>query len=70
MDNRVIAKKIRIFRKQAGITQTSLAKSLGVSDQIMNHIERGRRYILAEELFTLAEALEVNIYDFGEWGRE
>jgi len=69
-DNKTIAKKIRTFRKQKKLTQKELADYLGLSKQIIYHIEKGKRYVLGEELFNIAETLGINIYDFGEWDND
>ncbi len=63
--NRIIAGKIKTFRKGKRLTQKDMAEFLGISKETYFRIENNKRYIFAEELFDIAGILGINIYDFG-----
>jgi len=50
-----------VFRKEQGITQTQLAKMLGISQQTVAHYEVGWLRILVELLTILAKTLAVSV---------
>ena len=51
----------RALRTDRGLTQEALALSSGISRNVLIDVERGRRGLLYERLFDLAEALEVSV---------
>jgi transcriptional regulator with XRE-family HTH domain len=59
--NKHIGQKIKLLRGQAGLSQDQLAKTLGVLRPIISQIENGERKVTAEELITLAEALNTEV---------
>lgn len=61
MDYVVMGKRIRIFRKQQGLTQATLAKKVGISTSFMGHIERGSRVASLETLLSLSDVLNVSL---------
>ena len=54
-----LALNISRFRKEAGLTQEELAKSLDVTQTVIWRYERGRRKPEPERLLELADALGV-----------
>ena len=56
--------KIREFRLKAGLTQTELAKKLGIPYQSIGQWERGLRSPKYETLVTIADALGVSVMEF------
>lgn len=64
---RIIAKKMKALRKQKGFTQKQIAYILKCGSDKVYELERGRRNLLVEELFVLADAYGVTAYDFGRW---
>ncbi len=54
-----VGRKIRALREAKGITQEALALRSGVTRNVLIDVELGRRGLLYERLFDLAEALEV-----------
>ncbi len=56
-----VADKIKFARKAKGLTQFALAKKLGVSQQIVSRIEKGRENISLGTLKNLIDALESNL---------
>lgn len=55
--NEALAKLIREKRKQAGLTQTQVAKTLRQRQTWLSHLESGQRRIDVIEFVKLAEAL-------------
>ena len=56
-----LGKRIALHRKELGLTQTKLAKTLDISQQTMAHYEVGRLRISVELLTTLARVLSINV---------
>jgi transcriptional regulator with XRE-family HTH domain len=54
-----VGRRIRDLRVERGITQEKLALDSGVTRPILNSVENGRRGILFERLYDIAEALGV-----------
>ena len=59
-----IGKRIKIIRIERGITQTNLAKALGISQTNMSNIECGRVSVTVQNLFKLHEILECTMAEF------
>ena len=51
--------RIRQIRKARGLTQESLALESGVTRNVLIQVEHGRRGLLFERLFDIAEVLDV-----------
>ena len=63
-DNRILArigKTIRAVRVLRGLTQTSLAKSLGISQNHLSNIEKGLREPSIILIARLSKALQIGI---------
>jgi DNA-binding XRE family transcriptional regulator len=56
-----VGKKIKALRKENRLTQKELAKKLGISQQIISHIEQGRANISLLTLKKVANALGTNV---------
>jgi transcriptional regulator with XRE-family HTH domain len=56
-----IAKRIRIAREQAGLSQGQVAKILGYNRPTITEIEAGRRRVSAEELIQLSKIFKVSV---------
>jgi transcriptional regulator with XRE-family HTH domain len=54
-----VGAKIRALRIERGLTQEALALGSGVTRNVLIDVEHGRRGILYERLFDIAEALGV-----------
>ena len=54
-----VGKRIRELRIERGLTQEQLAHDSGVTRPILNSVENGRRGLLYERLFDIADALGV-----------
>lgn len=59
LTNRSIAERVKLLRKELGLTQEEIAKRLGVSRATVSQMENGERKITAEELYKLANILNV-----------
>ncbi|CAN5555518.1 helix-turn-helix transcriptional regulator [soil metagenome] len=58
---RSVGANIVALRTERGLTQEALALSSGISRNVLIDVEHGRRGLLYERLFDLAEALEVPV---------
>lgn len=61
--NNIIAERLSIARKEAGLSQGQVAKLLLMHRPTISEIEAGRRSVTAKELTVFAELYGVNI----EW---
>jgi transcriptional regulator with XRE-family HTH domain len=59
----IVGRNIRELRVQRGMTQEALALHSGVTRNVLIDVEFGRRGLLYERLFDLAEALDVPVAD-------
>jgi DNA-binding XRE family transcriptional regulator len=55
----VVGRRIRTLRIKKGLTQEALALRSGVTRNVLIDVESGKRGLLYERLFDLADALEV-----------
>ncbi|SHU63938.1 Putative transcriptional regulator [Mycobacteroides abscessus subsp. abscessus] len=53
--------RIRVLRLQQGMTQEGLALASGVTRNVLIDVEHGRRGLLYERLFDIADALDVPV---------
>lgn len=58
---RDVGSRIRELRTERGMTQEQLALRSGVTRNVLIDVEHGKRGLLYERLFDLAEALEVPV---------
>ncbi|WP_445161437.1 helix-turn-helix domain-containing protein [Mycobacterium sp. Dal123C01] len=56
---RQVGERIRALRTERGLTQEALALRSGVTRNVLIDVELGRRGLLYERLFDIAEALQV-----------
>jgi len=56
-----LGKRIRIYRKKAGLTQEMLAEKLGLSSKYIQYIENGNRNPSLKVIFKIAKILEIDI---------
>jgi DNA-binding XRE family transcriptional regulator len=56
---RQVGQRIRTFRIQRGLTQEALALKSGVTRNVLIDVEHGRRGLLYERLFDIADALQI-----------
>lgn len=62
--DRVIARNLKYYRKQRGISQSKLADALGVSYQQIQKYEAVKNRVSASRLHTIAENLGVPVCNF------
>lgn len=58
---------LRLRLKQAGITQTELAKRVNLSPQMISHYIFNRKVMSLENAKSIASVLNCNIEDLYEW---
>ena len=61
MDNREIGTRIRLARRDAGLTQEKLAEKIGVSTVFVSQLESGTRAPGLETLVKLSQTLHVSL---------
>ena len=57
----LVGANIRELRLQRGMTQEALALTSGVTRNVLIDVEQGKRGLLYERLFDIAEALQVSV---------
>lgn len=62
----MVGASIRRVRTEMGMTQEALALRSGVTRNVLIDVEFGRRGLLYERLFDIAEALQVPVCDLME----
>ena len=63
---RLIGDAIRLYRKNAGLTQEKLAEAVDLNPKYLGEIERGEKIISIEALLRIAKAVKVPIKAFFE----
>jgi transcriptional regulator with XRE-family HTH domain len=63
MTDKAIAKRIKQYRKQSGLTQASLAEKAGVASTTIARVERGDNQASLPTIEKLAKALEIKASD-------
>lgn len=58
-----LAKNIKYFRKQKGLSQNQLAELLGISREHLAKIETSKRCISLKLLFKLADVLDITLQE-------
>ncbi|MFD3038515.1 helix-turn-helix domain-containing protein [Mycolicibacterium senegalense] len=58
-----VGQRIRKLRIESGLTQEALALESGVTRNVLIHVEHGKRGLLFERLYDLAEVLGVPVGD-------
>lgn len=56
-----VGDRIRTRRTELGWTQDQLARKAGISKSFLSDVENGRRSVSAENLFEIAQALNVSL---------
>lgn len=60
---RIVGEKIRVCRKQAGMSQEKLAEKADLSYKYLGEVERGYVNISLDSLMRIAKALGVHVRD-------
>jgi len=61
IDYKIIGKRIKRYRKQAGLTQENLAEKLDISVSFQSRLERGATKISLEKLVQTAGYINVSV---------
>jgi transcriptional regulator with XRE-family HTH domain len=59
--DKAIGSRIRIYRKALGLSQTDLAKTLGITFQQVQKYESGANRVAASRLWDISDALNVSV---------
>ena len=60
----MVGKRVKMLRMQKGISQSELARSVGISQAHLSNIENGHSHITLENLFALHDILGVSMASF------
>ncbi len=60
---KVLGQRIQDLRKSKKLTQDKLAELVGIDPKNISKIEKGNNYPTAETLSSIAQALDVEIYE-------
>lgn len=63
---RAVGEVVRRLRIERGLTQEQLASTAGMDRTVLIALESGRRSLLYERLFDIADALDVSLADLVE----
>ena len=58
---RVLGEALRIYRKQAGMSQEKLAEKAELNPKYLSEVERGRKTISMDALVRIAKSLNIRI---------
>src|SRR6185437_5112254 len=67
--DKLVAKRIRTYRLDRGLTQQTLAEEVGVASQQIHKYESGISRISAGRLLQIAEALDLSVHVFFDFQR-
>ena len=67
--DKLVAKRIRTYRLDRGLTQQTLAEEVGVASQQIHKYESGISRISAGRLLQIAEALDLPVHEFFDFHR-
>ena len=61
---KLLGKRVKFLRMDKGISQTSLAQAIGLSQTNLSNMESGRTAITMQNLFKIQKVLNCNMSDF------
>ena len=61
---KLLGKRVKFLRMDKGISQTSLAQAIGLSQTNLSNMESGRTAITMQNLFKIQKILNCNMSDF------
>ena len=64
----LLGERIKELRKSKNITQEQLVEIIGSNTNNLSRIENGKKFLSAEKLAKIAEALKVDIKDLFDFG--
>ncbi len=59
----ILGKNIKFFRFRKNYTQAMLAEKAQISDIFLSHVERGLKFPQPERIVSIAQALDVEVYE-------
>lgn len=63
MDKQLVLDNIKRIRRKKGVKQEALAEALGIRQPSYSLLERGKNEISLDQVFRLAEILEVSVLE-------
>ena len=71
MDRKLLlGRRIKSVRRARGLSQEALAEKAGISAQYVSNIERGKENPTLDLLFTLADALKIELAELCDYEME
>ena len=59
----ILSQNIKRFRNRLGLSQLHLALELGISTTFLSDIETGKKWVSAQTLSRIAQALKIEVYE-------
>ena len=59
----ILSRNIKHFRNRVGLSQLHLALELEISTTFLSDIETGKKWVSAQTLSRIAEALKIEVYE-------
>jgi transcriptional regulator with XRE-family HTH domain len=59
----LLSQNIKRFRSRIGLSQLHLALELGISTTFLSDIETGKKWVSAQTLTQIAQALKIEVYE-------
>jgi len=66
IDKKIIGNKIRILRESKGWTQQNLGLKIGISQNNITSIEKGKKFVSMEKVYKILEVFDISLDDFFE----
>ncbi len=66
IDKKLIGNKIRILRESKGWTQQNLGLKIGISQNNITSIEKGKKFVSMEKVYKILEVFDISLDDFFE----
>lgn len=60
----ILGENLKKYRTVKGLSQAKLAEMLDISPNFISDIETGKRWLSSDTIVNLAEALNVEVYEF------
>ena len=61
---KILANRVKMLRMRKGVSQTSMAEEIGVSQTNLSNMEAGRTAITIQNLFKIQKVLDCKMKDF------
>ena len=66
VDKKLIGNKIRILRESKGWTQENLGLKIGISQNNITTIEKGKKFVSMDKVYKILEVFDISLDDLFE----